>query len=470
MSLLMPILLVAQVPDGGRSTRLGDHPGDLRVVRICAWPGSSRRESRTCSSSCSGLFVYIFFGLAASVQIRSGDLSSTTTRTSTPGMDWPTVLFLLGSPAGFRDRPATGAQVATRLRGCSCREPGRINQEGCLDPADPRLHVMNVYFCTSQSGIASFFQDRYCPSGRPGHRISRTRRPRRSIGALGLDSRCSLRPAPLSICGSERRGRGTVRQVRSAGADRGALSVCCWWSIRSAAPGSPLGRSCSRWFATWGYSGHPTRVRLSLSGIIVAFLFLFPILDAFRDHVRSAVARNRVLRRVCGQCRLRRGVAGRQYAVLHLPPRESPGGDRLLGVLFFWVPRSIWPNKPIDTGILLANFRGYSFTNLSSPLWAEFAINVGVVCTLLLMIGFGAGVVVLDLRLPRAFAVGGTAAIIGAILPAYMIILLRGSLLQASGGLFVMIASMAFLGALLQEGMGGRHSLRTARVQVGERS
>jgi hypothetical protein len=116
-------------------------------------------------------------------------------------------------------------------------------------------------------------------------------------------------------------------------------------------------------------------------------------------------------------------------------------------VLFFWVPRSIGPDKPIDTGILLANFRGYSFTNLSSPLWAEFAINFGVVCTLLLMIGFGAGVVILDLRLPRAFAVGGTAAIIGAILPAYMIILLRGSLLQASGGLFVMIASMAFLGA-----------------------
>ena len=41
---------------------------------------------------------------------------------------------------------------------------------------------------------------------------------------------------------------------------------------------------------------------------------------------------------------------------------------------------------------------------------------------------------------------GGTAAIVGAILPAYMIILLRGSLLQASGALFVMLASFAFLG------------------------
>jgi len=79
-------------------------------------------------------------------------------------------------------------------------------------------------------------------------------------------------------------------------------------------------------------------------------------------------------------------------------------------------------------------------------LWAEFAINFGIVCSLLIMIGLGAGFVVLDRRLPRAFVVGGTAAILGAILPAYMIILLRGSLLQASGGLFVMLVSMALLG------------------------
>ncbi len=63
------------------------------------------------------------------------------------------------------------------------------------------------------------------------------------------------------------------------------------------------------------------------------------------------------------------------------------------------------------------------------------------------MVGFGAGLLTLDRRLPRAFSAGGTAAIIGAILPAYMIILLRGSLLQASGGLFVMIAGMVLLGA-----------------------
>jgi hypothetical protein len=185
-------------------------------------------------------------------------------------------------------------------------------------------------------------------------------------------------------------------------------------------------------------------VRLSLSGIIVAFLFLFPILDAFRT-VAGTADRPGFFDEYAGNADY---DAFWQVAntLSYISVEGITWGRQALGVLFFWVPRSVWPDKPVDTGILLANFKGYSFTNLSAPLWAEIAINLGVVCTLLIMVAIGAGMVKLDLRLPRAFVVGGTAAIIGAILPAYMIILLRGSLLQASGGLFVMLASMLLLG------------------------
>lgn len=52
-------------------------------------------------------------------------------------------------------------------------------------------------------------------------------------------------------------------------------------------------------------------------------------------------------------------------------------GNQLLGVLFFWVPRSIWPDKAIDTGTVLGEFKAYFFKNLSAPLWAESISTAG---------------------------------------------------------------------------------------------
>jgi oligosaccharide repeat unit polymerase len=53
-------------------------------------------------------------------------------------------------------------------------------------------------------------------------------------------------------------------------------------------------------------------------------------------------------------------------------------GRQLLGVLFFFVPRSIWPDKPIGSGHLIANSRNWDFTNISCPIVAEGYINFGI--------------------------------------------------------------------------------------------
>jgi hypothetical protein len=436
LSLLMPIMLVAQVPDGGRSSAW------VITLAICVWSGFRlawiiAQGKPYLFEFMFWLFVYIFFGLAASVQILSGDIASTTPDMS-PDLDWPTALFLLGSLVTFEigrllvRRPAAGAPG-------SGAGATRINKKVAWTLLILGL-TMNAYF-VSQSGITSFFQDRYA---RQAARATGFADPTTAavIGALAW--------IPLLVAAGafvylrkERRSRGLSGRygplVLIAAA--GVLLVVNPISGARFTAGTVM-------FALVCYLGifrTPAMVRLSLSGIIVAFLFLFPILDAFRT-TSVNVTRTGFFDEYAGNADYD-AVWQLANTLSYISSEGITWGRQALGVLFFWVPRSIWPNKPIDTGILLANFRGYSFTNLSSPLWAEFAINFGVVCTLLLMIGFGAGVVILDLRLPRAFAVGGTAAIIGAILPAYMIILLRGSLLQASGGLFVMIASMAFLGA-----------------------
>ncbi|MBR4508460.1 MAG: oligosaccharide repeat unit polymerase [Elusimicrobiaceae bacterium] len=53
-------------------------------------------------------------------------------------------------------------------------------------------------------------------------------------------------------------------------------------------------------------------------------------------------------------------------------------GYQLLGVLFFFIPRAIWPLKPIGTGAFIASSLGWRFTNISAPLPAEGFINFGI--------------------------------------------------------------------------------------------
>ena len=116
----------------------------------------------------------------------------------------------------------------------------------------------------------------------------------------------------------------------------------------------------------------------------------------------------------------------------------STNGRQSLGVLGFFVPRSMWHSKPPDTGVLLATSQGYQFSNISAPLWAELYINFlwpGVV------VGFIATGYCLRRLSDRALAlwhIVGRVNVTGIVFPFYLLILLRGSLLQATG-IFVML-------------------------------
>ena len=52
-------------------------------------------------------------------------------------------------------------------------------------------------------------------------------------------------------------------------------------------------------------------------------------------------------------------------------------GTQLLGALLFFVPRSIWPSKPVGSGHFLVTEMGGDFTNVSMPFFAEGYINFG---------------------------------------------------------------------------------------------
>lgn len=114
-------------------------------------------------------------------------------------------------------------------------------------------------------------------------------------------------------------------------------------------------------------------------------------------------------------------------------------GTQLLGVLLFWVPRSFWPSKPVDTGILLADFKGYSFSNLSAPVPAELYVNFGFVGVILFSFAIGYAFRRLDQSAEVSYRSTGSPTLLSAVLAIYMVFLFRGSLLQATSNLAVVL-------------------------------
>ena len=74
-------------------------------------------------------------------------------------------------------------------------------------------------------------------------------------------------------------------------------------------------------------------------------------------------------------------------------------GHQLLGCIFFFVPRSIWPDKPYGTGQTAFEWlKQHSFTNVSAPLVSEAYVNFGVIGIVVFAVLLGKTVKLLDDR------------------------------------------------------------------------
>lgn len=121
-------------------------------------------------------------------------------------------------------------------------------------------------------------------------------------------------------------------------------------------------------------------------------------------------------------------------------------GRQMLLPVFFWVPRSLWPGKPVGTGDLVAESRGFIMTNVGSPLWAEGYMNLGILGIVLFLGTFGVIARMGDDFLTRTVAVEGAMlpTIASSFFAANTFILLRGDL--TTGTMFVqMILGLTIL-------------------------
>lgn len=120
-------------------------------------------------------------------------------------------------------------------------------------------------------------------------------------------------------------------------------------------------------------------------GLILAFLIAFPALNVFRYAELGAVNIFETIANIFKN--FYEGYLEGHYdaysmlcsIIKYIDLHGITFGKQLLGCILFFVPRAIWPTKPIGSGAMVAEELGYSFANLSCPLIAEFVINFGYI-------------------------------------------------------------------------------------------
>lgn len=135
-----------------------------------------------------------------------------------------------------------------------------------------------------------------------------------------------------------------------------------------------------------------------IAGYLVLFMAVFPYADLFRNDLNAKLETQKMSQVMTdkGDYDAFQMVLNTSQYVDEFGPTE---GKQLMGAIFFWVPRSVWADKPVGSGQFVAQQMGYSFTNLSSPLWAEAYINFGYpgIAGMFLLYGYLTG------RLQRRF-------------------------------------------------------------------
>lgn len=386
------------------------------------------------------MFVYVFMGIAPTVQIRSG-LISRTTQGIDESLELPTAaLVCLGVICYEIGRfAAYGHEYSKRTTGL--RTHGIVPLQAVTQVRTwPTLvlvgvgFVFSLYFI-SRVGLGSLFGSR--DQAFAARSAAWTDPAVRSIMYA-----VAIYPLLVGIGALVQLRRTTTKSLKFAYSGLIAVGVAVLLTVVN-----PL--SSARYslgtvlFALAVYAGALltlARVRAALAAALAGLIFLFPLADAFRRPEVNLV-RNGFFGEYQGNPDYDAFWQVANAFSYDLDRLVEPG-RQALGSILFWVPRSLWPDKPVDTGILLAQYRGYRFENLSAPLWAEFLVNGGIVALIAGFLLVGYFLRVMDNRLLPAFQASGYWAIVGAIFPVYMTILLRGSLLQATGAVAVALACL----------------------------
>lgn len=117
---------------------------------------------------------------------------------------------------------------------------------------------------------------------------------------------------------------------------------------------------------------------------LLTFLVLFPASNTFRVNDFSLQTLFEATTSTIGN--IDKGFLTEDYDAYSMLYRAwsyvstfgATSGYQLIGVLLFFIPRSVWPSKPVGSGHMIAESQHQVFLNLACPLPGEGVINFGI--------------------------------------------------------------------------------------------
>ncbi|WP_326984843.1 O-antigen polysaccharide polymerase Wzy [Chryseobacterium sp. MYb264] len=177
--------------------------------------------------------------------------------------------------------------------------------------------------------------------------------------------------------------------------------------------------------------------------VFLGIFFIFPVLDNFRNF--------KGFDKIEMKYNLKMFETGHfdsfQNFALILKYDFITYGNQLLGVLFFWIPRTIWTTKPVGSGAYVAEVLNLDFSNISANYFAEGYINFGFIGIFIFIIILGYTSAKIDKLywLNDNVVKGNYLSILYFILLGMLFFVLRGDLLSSFAFSLGLICSFYFV-------------------------
>lgn len=431
LALVTPLIIVLSTDDHGYDAWLGCCGIAVLAAARFSWVMGSARHRVV--DMVTAVFVYGFLGIAPMIQLRERAEISTT-----PGFvaqyAWQTVAVVFVGYAVL----LVGAFFGQRREHAPVSLPNAVQMSsGRVTLVTLAAFVITGYYVRAL-GVSALFHTR---SVIDAERAATWPNPTTAALITGFSSMGLLVAAVAQIL--------LYRQRRKNGQKAPVVLLIVTIAVLLvvvnpvASPRYTVGTVYLALLAACGVWSTIRRYRTVAASLMAALFFVFPIASTFRNTLDAKIQfRSPLESLLSGDFDSFDQINNTVY---YISTRGITWGDQLLGVVLFWVPRDLWQGKAVDTGILLAQFRGYSFTNLSAPLWAELMINGSWPLLIIGMFAIGFLIRRWDARLALEVSKAGTPGLIGCILPVYLLIVLRGSLLQSMASLSIILLLSWFL-------------------------
>lgn len=429
---LVPVLAWAATYD---STRLV--PGWRLTLAVLVWSGGrlawliARGRPRLPEFSL-WLFVYIFMGLAPLLQLRTGLFPTTTPGLSVDRADAAALVVVVSLSC-----VEVGLWLARRREAAATASTGRISPRRATLLGYAGI-VLALYYI-AQVGVGTLFSTRLGINARR-HDLW----PDVTVEAIiTVAAYVPLLVAVHALVRARREARAAGEPSRGGWLAAGCLVLLLVVVNPVTSPRYVFGTVLLSLIFLSGAFRTPARTRVALLAITAALVFVFPYADVFRTDYGGSNQATLV-------SNLTRNGDYDAFAQIvntvgYVDTHGSTDGEQALGVALFWVPRSVWPGKPTDTGVLLAEAADYRFTNLSAPIWSEMYINAAWPGVVALSVLLGLVIGGLNARIGGTEGQNSPAAVGLGIISFYLLIVLRGSLLQSMANLSVLILCALFI-------------------------